>query len=82
MRRGWCPVPRYEAALRARTEPYIWPDFLGLDTDSSETLKTLSIPGLWLFSDNDGSIPVDLSIERMPSGTTTWTALSRPRSIG
>lgn len=58
-------VPRYEEALRARTEPYIWPDFLGLDTDSSETLKTLSIPGLWLFSDNDGSIPVDLSIERL-----------------
>jgi predicted esterase len=28
-------------------------------------LKTLSIPGLWLFSDNDGSIPVDLSIERL-----------------
>ena len=22
-------------------------------------------PGLWLFSDNDGSIPVDLSIERL-----------------
>lgn len=58
-------VPRYEEALRARAEPYIWPDFLGLDTDSGETLKTLSIPGLWLFSDNDGSIPVDLSIERL-----------------
>lgn len=58
-------VPRYEEALRARTEPYIWPDFLGIDTDSGETLKTLSIPGLWLFSDNDGSIPVDLSIERL-----------------
>ena len=58
-------VPRYEEALRARTEPYIWPDFLGVDTDSGETLKTLSIPGLWLFSDNDGSIPVDLSVERL-----------------
>ena len=58
-------VPRYEEALRARTEPYIWPDLLGIDTDSSETLKALSIPGLWLFSDNDGSIPVDLSIERL-----------------
>ena len=62
---GGLTVPRYDEALRARTEPYIWPDFLGLDTDSSETLKTLSIPGLWLFSDNDGSIPVDLSIERL-----------------
>lgn len=28
-------------------------------------MKTLSIPGLWLFSDNDGSVPVDLSIERL-----------------
>lgn len=58
-------VPRYEEALRARTEPYLWPDFLGIDTDAGETLKTLSIPGLWLFSDNDGSVPVDLSIERL-----------------
>lgn len=58
-------VPRYEEALGARTEPYVWPDFLGRDTDSGETLGTLSIPGLWLFSDNDGSVPVDLSIERL-----------------
>jgi len=60
-------VPSYAEALRARTERYIWPDFLGVDTDSGETLKTLSIPGVWLFSDNDGSIPVDLSIERLQS---------------
>jgi dienelactone hydrolase len=58
-------VPSYDEALRARTEAYIWPDFLGRDTDSGETLKSLSIPGLWLFSDNDGSVPVDLSIERL-----------------
>ena len=58
-------VPSYAEALRARTEPYVWPDFLGRDTDSGETLKTLVIPGLWLFSDNDGSVPVDLSIERL-----------------
>ncbi len=58
-------APRYEDALKARTAPYIWPAFLGIDTDSSDTLKALSIPGLWLFSDNDGSIPVDLSIERL-----------------
>lgn len=63
--RDGAEVPRYEEALRARTEPYVWPEFLGRDTDSGETLKTLSIPGLWLFSDNDGSIPVDLSIERL-----------------
>ena len=58
-------LPTYDAALRARTEKYIWPDFLGKDTDASESLKKLSIPGLWLFSDNDGSIPVGLSIERL-----------------
>lgn len=58
-------VPRYEDALRARTTPYVWPDFLGVDTDPAVSLKMLSIPGLWLFSDNDGSIPVDLSIERL-----------------
>jgi dienelactone hydrolase len=57
--------PTYDKALRSRTEKYVWPDFLGKDTDSSESLKELSIPGLWLFSDNDGSIPVDLSIERL-----------------
>ena len=58
-------APSYEEALRSRTATYVWPDFLGKDTDSSETLQTLSIPGLWLFSDNDGSIPVDLSISRL-----------------
>jgi hypothetical protein len=58
-------APTYAEALRSRTQKYIWPDFLGRDTDSSEDLKGLSIPGLWLFSDNDGSIPVDLSIERL-----------------
>lgn len=58
-------APPYAEAQRARTTPSIWPDFLGVDTDPSETLRSLSIPGLWLFSDNDGSIPVDLSIERL-----------------
>jgi uncharacterized protein len=58
-------APPYQEALRARTEPYVWPDFLGVDTDPSTALATLSIPGLWLFSDNDGSVPVDLSIERL-----------------
>jgi hypothetical protein len=55
-------VPTYQEALAARTERYVWPDFLGRDTDSSEDLGRLSIPGLWIFGDNDGSIPVDLSI--------------------
>jgi pimeloyl-ACP methyl ester carboxylesterase len=58
-------APPYDEALRARTVKYVWPDFLGRDTDSGEDLATLDIPGLWLFSDNDGSIPVDLSIERL-----------------
>jgi pimeloyl-ACP methyl ester carboxylesterase len=57
--------PTYDEALRARAEEYRWPDFLGVDTDSTESLKKLAIPGLWLFSDNDGSIPVGLSIERL-----------------
>ena len=30
-----------------------------------QSLKKLSIPGLWPFSDHDGSIPVGLSIERL-----------------
>jgi pimeloyl-ACP methyl ester carboxylesterase len=59
------PAPPYAEALNARTQKYIWPDFLGRDTDSSEDLAKLSIPGFWIFSDNDPSIPVDLSIERL-----------------
>ena len=58
-------APTYDEALRSRTQKYIWPDFLGKDTDSSENLAKLSIPGLWVFSDNDGSIPVGLSIDRL-----------------
>lgn len=58
-------VPSFEAALRSRTQKYLWPGFLGRDTDSSEDLGRLSIPGLWIFSDNDASIPVDLSIEKL-----------------
>ena len=58
-------APPYEAALRARTQPYVWPAFLGRDTDSSEDLAALRIPGLWIFSDNDSSIPVDLSIAKL-----------------
>ena len=30
-------------------------------------MARLTIPGLWIFSDNDASIPVDLSIERLQS---------------
>jgi dienelactone hydrolase len=58
-------APSYDEALRARKVEYIWPDFLGKDTDSTESLKKLAIPGLWIFSDNDGSIPVQMSIARL-----------------
>jgi dienelactone hydrolase len=58
-------VPAYATALAARKAPYIWPDFLGRDTDSAVDLAALNVPGLWLFSDNDGSIPVDLSIAKL-----------------
>jgi uncharacterized protein len=58
-------APPYLEALHARKDPYIWPDFLGRDTDSAEDLSTLQIPGLWIFSDNDRSIPVDLSIRQL-----------------
>lgn len=58
-------IPSYDEALRSRKEKYIWPDFLGKDTDPSESLAKLKIPGLWIFGENDGSIPVGLSIQRL-----------------
>jgi pimeloyl-ACP methyl ester carboxylesterase len=58
-------VPSYREALASRTEPYVWPGFLGVDTDPGDALRQLSIPGLWIFGGRDGSIPVDLSIERL-----------------
>ncbi len=54
-------VPTFREALDSRPEKYLWPDFLGRDTDSREDLAKPSIPGLWIFSDNDSSIPVDLA---------------------
>lgn len=58
-------APPYETALKARTQKYIWPSFLGRDTDSGEDLAKLRIRGFWIFSDNDSSVPVDLSIARL-----------------
>jgi pimeloyl-ACP methyl ester carboxylesterase len=58
-------VPTYEEALAARTEPYVWPAFLGKDSDPADSLATLSIPGLWIFGAKDGSVPVDLSLRRL-----------------
>jgi pimeloyl-ACP methyl ester carboxylesterase len=58
-------VPSYEEALKSRKTKYIWPDFLGKDTDPGESLAKLAIPGLWIFGEKDGSVPVDLSIRRL-----------------
>lgn len=58
-------VPSYAEALSSRKTKYIWPDFLGKDSDPSESLKKLKIPGLWIFGKNDGSVPVDLSIQNL-----------------
>ena len=58
-------VPSYLEALNARKQPYIWPAFLGKDTDPSESLAKLNVPGLWIFGARDGSIPVDLSVQRL-----------------
>lgn len=53
--------PTFEDALAARRHPYVWPGFLGRDTDAAEDLAKVRVPGLWIFGDHDGSIPVDLS---------------------
>jgi pimeloyl-ACP methyl ester carboxylesterase len=58
-------APPYAEALKARKQKYVWPEFLGKDTDPVESLARLSMPGLWIFSDNDTSVPVDLSIARL-----------------
>lgn len=58
-------VPTFAAALAARKTPAVWPAALGRDTDSAEDLAKLKVPGLWLFGDRDGSIPVDLSIANL-----------------
>lgn len=58
-------VPSYEEALNARKTEYVWPDFLGRDTDPSESLAGIAAPGFWIFGQSDGSIPVDLSVRRL-----------------
>ncbi len=58
-------IPSYQEALAARKQPYIWPEFLGKDSNPSDNLIKLKCPGLWLFGGQDGSIPVDLSISRL-----------------
>lgn len=58
-------IPTYQQALAARKQAYVWPDFLGKDSNPSDNLINLKAPGLWLFGGRDGSIPVDLSITRL-----------------
>lgn len=58
-------VPTYREALQSRKEKYIWGDFLGEDIDPSMSLAKLKIKGLWIFGGQDGSVPVDLSVERL-----------------
>ncbi|WP_262694741.1 alpha/beta hydrolase family protein [Kordiimonas aquimaris] len=58
-------VPSYNEALSSRTAEYIWPNFLGKDSDPSDSLIKLNIPGLWVFGEQDGSVPIDLSIKRL-----------------
>ncbi|WP_185964446.1 alpha/beta hydrolase family protein [Aliikangiella marina] len=58
-------VPSFQEALNARTEKYRWPKFLGKDSNPSDHLQHLDVPGLWIFGGRDGSIPVDLSIQRL-----------------
>jgi pimeloyl-ACP methyl ester carboxylesterase len=60
-------IPSYDEAINSRKEKYRWPDFLGKDSDPSDSLAKLHIPGLWIFGTGDGSVPVDLSIKRLES---------------
>ena len=58
-------VLSYQEALNARDTKYVWPDFLGKDSDPSDNLANLDIPGFWVFGEKDGSVPVDLSVQRL-----------------
>jgi uncharacterized protein len=58
--------PTFEQVRRWRADPYEWDVAnYGKDTDVSESLGKLSIPGFWIFGGRDGSIPVDLSLARL-----------------
>jgi uncharacterized protein len=58
--------PTFEEVRALREQPYEWDEAnFGKETDVSESLQVLTIPGLWIFGGRDGSIPVDLSISRL-----------------
>ena len=59
-------VSTYQEAVDGLDFDYEWPTRrLGKDTDPQDSLRNLSIPGFWIFGAYDGSIPVDLSAERL-----------------
>jgi dienelactone hydrolase len=63
--RDFKDVPSLEEMLSTmKRTPYRWVE-KGEDMDPSENLGKLNVPGLWIFSKNDGSIPVDHSIVRL-----------------
>lgn len=68
-------IPSYTQALAARKQAYVWPGFLGKDSNPGDNLINLKTPGLWIFGGRDGSIPVDLSISRLNQLTAKGLAL-------
>ena len=45
--------------------------FSFIDTDPVDSLRKLSIPGLWLYGSRDVSVPVGMSIERLEALTAS-----------
>lgn len=58
----WDQHSEAEAREHIRTDPDRYP-FVA--TDPASSLRTLSIPGLWLYGGRDVSVPARLSIERL-----------------
>lgn len=59
------PIPPYHEAKEFSKPNYQDKGIINNNISSITYLKELSIPGLWIFGANDGSIPVDLSIENL-----------------
>jgi uncharacterized protein len=63
--RDFAARPAFDDVVALRSEPYVWSEAFGRDTDASVSLRELEIPGLWIFGADDGSVPPDLSISRL-----------------
>lgn len=63
--RDFTDPPTFDQVVKWRRQRYVWSNEFGRDTDAMEILRRLTIPGLWIFGANDGSIPVDLSIRNL-----------------